>query len=293
MIPNRFLPAASVRRSVIALVAVLPLLAACGSGGDKKADQPASDLSSNPTASVEALYNNGMDALNAQRYVSATDQFSSIEANYPYSPWAVHALLMEGYTQYMNNQYTDAIGSLNRFVELHPTSTDVPYAYYLRALCYYEQISDIQRDQQDTVDAMNALQEVVDRFPGSSYARDARLKIDLCRDHLAGKEMAIGRWYQGQHFYEAAIGRFQAVVNDFQTTNHVPEALARLVEIYLVLGLPDEAKKTAAVLGYNYPGNYWYAVTYQQLDRDHLVSGAPLPRGSGSEFFSRAWDSIF
>ena len=105
--------------------------------------------------------------------------------------------------------------------------------------------------------------------------------------------MEIGRWYQGQHFYEAAIGRFQRVVNDFQTTNHVPEALARLVEIYLVLGLPDEAKKTAAVLGYNYPGNYWYAETYRQLDDDGLVSGAPLPPSSGGGFFSRAWHSVF
>ena len=293
MIPNRILPTVPVRRALIALVAVLPLLAACGGSANTKSEDTSLDASGNPTASVQTMYNNGMDALNARRYESATDQFSSIEANYPYSPWAVHALLMEGYTQYMNNHYTDAIGTLNRFVQLHPTSTDVPYAYYLRALCYYEQISDIQRDQQDTVDAMNALQEVVDRFPDSAYARDARLKVDLCRDHLAGKEMAIVRWYQEQHFYEAAIGRFQTVVNDYQTTNHVPEALARLVEIYLQLGLPAEAKRTAAVLGYNYPGNYWYAMTYRQLDRDHLVSGAPLPRGGGPGFLGRTWDWIF
>ncbi|HUB15928.1 MAG TPA: outer membrane protein assembly factor BamD [Acetobacteraceae bacterium] len=293
MIANRFLPSASVRRSAMALAAVVPLLAACGGDSDKKQeDQIALDASAQ-TASVETLYNNGMDALNAKRYTSAVDQFTAIEANYPYSSWAQHALLMEGYSQYMENHYTDAIGTLNRFVQLHPTSSDVPYAYYLRALCYYEQISDIQRDQQGTVDAMNALQEVVNRFPDSTYARDARLKIDLCRDHLAGKEMAIGRWYQEQHFYEAAIGRFQAVVNDYQTTNHVPEALARLVEVYLALGLSDEARKTAAVLGYNYPGNYWYAVTYAQLDRDHLVTGAPPPRGSGPGFLSRTWDWLF
>jgi len=293
MIPNRFLPSGSFSRPAIVLAALLPLLAACGGSDEKKAQDQIELDAATQTASVETLYNNGMDAVNAKRYSSAVDQFMAIDANYPYSSWAQHALLMEGYAQYMQNHYTDAIGTLNRFVQLHPTSTDVPYAYYLRALCYYEQISDIQRDQQGTVDAMNALQEVANRFPESVYARDARLKIDLCRDHLAGKEMAIGRWYQGQHFYEAAIGRFQTVVNDFQTTNHVPEALARLVEIYLALGLPDEAKKTAAVLGYNYPGNYWYAVTFDQLDSDHLVTGAPPPRGSGPGFFSRTWNSLF
>ena len=140
---------------------------------------------------------------------------------------------MQGYSQYLQNKYTDAIGTLDRFIQLHPAHRDIAYAYYLRALCYYEQIADIQRDQKGTEQAMNALQEVVNRFPDSSYARDARLKIDLCRDHLAGKEMEIGRYYQKQHLYEAAIGRFQRVVDDYQTTNHVPEALHRLAEVYL------------------------------------------------------------
>ena len=135
---------------------------------------------------------------------------------------------------------------------------------------------------------------MVNRFPGTAYARDARLKIDLCNDHLAGKEMDIGRWYENQHMYTAAIGRFQRVVDNYQTTNHVPEALHRLVEIYLILGLKDEAKRTAAVLGYNYPGNIWYADTYDQLRNDDLVQGAPVPSDvGGSGFFSRAWHSIF
>jgi outer membrane protein assembly factor BamD len=287
MTPTRILPLAALRRSSLVLLALLPLLAGCGGSktegsGDKT-----------PTGPVETLYNNGIDALNHQRYSSASDQFAAVEQNYPFSPWASHAQLMNGYTQYLQNHYTDAIGTLNRFIQLHPTSPDLAYAYYLRALCYYEQISDIQRDQKGTVDAMNALQEVVNRFPTTAYARDAQLKIDLCRDHLAGKEMAIGRWYQGQHFYEAAIGRFQTVVNDFQTTNHVPEALARLVEIYLALGLKDEAQKTAAVLGYNYPGSVWYADTYDQLAGDGLVKGAPHPTGSGSGIFSRALNWVF
>jgi outer membrane protein assembly factor BamD len=286
MIPNRILPPATLRRFALALLAVLPLLAGCGS---KKADTAAST----PVGPVDQLYNNGIDALNARRYATASDQFIAIQTNYPYSPWAVNAQLMQGYTDYMQNHYTDAIGTLNQFIQLHPTHRDVPYAYYLRALCYYEQISDIERDQKGTQDAMNALQDVVNRFPATAYARDAQLKIDLCVDHLAGKEMEIGRWYQGQHLYEAAIGRFQRVVDDFQTTNHVPEALARLTEIYLVLGLRDEAKKTAAVLGYNYPGSIWYADTYDQLRSDGLLAGVPPPRGGASGFFTRAWHSVF
>ena len=245
------------------------LLAGCGGKSkDENADVTA------PPAPVEDLYNNGVDALNAQRYSSANDQFNLVEQNYPYSTWAVNAQLMQGYTQYLQNNYTDAIGTLDRFIQLHPAHRDVAYAYYLRALCYYEQIADIQRDQRGTQIAMNALQEVVNRFPDSAYARDARLKIDLCRDHLAGKEMEIGRWYQGQHLYEAAIGRFQRVVDDYQTTNHVPEALHRLTEIYLMLGLRDQARRTASVLGYNYPGSVWYEDSYNDLFDAGLVQAA-------------------
>jgi outer membrane protein assembly factor BamD len=291
MTSNRTLPPATLRRFALALLFVLPLVAGCGG---KKTDATATDADATAaTAPMEQLYNNGMDALNDKRYTSAADQFSAIQQNFPYSTWATNAQLMQGYTEYLQNHYTDAIGTLNQFIQLHPTHRDVPYAYYLRALCYYEQISDIERDQKGTQDAMNALQEVVNRFPETTYARDAQLKIDLCRDHLAGKEMEIGRWYQKQHFYEAAIGRFQRVVDDFQTTNHVPEALARLTEIYLVLGLPDQAKKTAAVLGYNYPGSEWYADMYTQLHDDGLVQGVPPPRGGAGGFFSRAWHSVF
>ncbi len=168
-----------------------------------------------PTGPVEELYNNGVDALNARRFSTAGDQFSAVEQNYPYSTWAVNAQLMSGYSQYLQNKYTDAIGTLDRFIQLHPAHRDIAYAYYLRALCYYEQIADIQRDQKGTEQAMNALREVVNRFPDTTYARDAKLKIDLCFDHLAGKEMEIGRFYQKQHLYEAAIGRFQRVVDDY------------------------------------------------------------------------------
>lgn len=179
------------RRVALFLVLVLPLLGSCGSSHDD-------DANSNPTANipVETLYNNGVDALNDRRFTTAGDQFNAVQQNYPFSPWAANAQLMGAYTQYQQNHYTDAITALDQFIQLHPAGRDIAYAYYLRALCYYEQIVDISRDQKGTRDAMVALQEVVTRFPDSAYARDAKLKIDLCRDHLAGKEMDVGRWYR-------------------------------------------------------------------------------------------------
>jgi outer membrane protein assembly factor BamD len=201
---------------------------------------------------------------------------------------------MQAYAQYLQNKYTDAIATLDRFIQLHPVHRDIAYIYYLRALSYYEQIADIERDQKGTEQAMSALQEVVTRFPNSAYANDARLKIDLCRDHMAGKEMEIGRYYEKQHLYQAAIGRFQRVVDEYQTTNHVPEALARIVEVYLALGLRDEAKKTAAVLGYNDPGSEWYQETYEKLAAlGDVASNMPAPSKGSGGFFSRAWNAIF
>ena len=249
------------------------------------------DLSQVPP---EQLYNNGVDALNGKRYSASVKQFDAIEQNYPYSSWAVNAQLMHGYAEYLQNHYTEAVGALDRFISLHPGNQNIAYAYYLRALCYYEQIADIQRDQKGTQIAMGALQDVVNRFPETAYARDSRLKIDLCRDHLAGKEMEIGRYYQKQKLYAAAVNRFQRVVDDYQTTNHVPEALHRLTELYLMLGLVDQARKTAAVLGHNYPGSSWYEDSYSNL----VAEGMARPAGgqTASEaggFFSRTLGSIF
>jgi outer membrane protein assembly factor BamD len=240
----------------------------------------------------EELYNNGIDALNDKRYRTAVTQFDAIEQNFPYSSWAVNAQLMHGYAEYLQNHYTEAVGALDRYIQLHPTSANVAYAYYLRALSYYEQIADVQRDQRSTEVAMRALQEVVNRFPDSAYARDARLKIDLCRDHLAGKEMEIGRWYEGQKLYAAAIGRFQKVVDDYQTTNHTPEALHRLTELYLLLGLTDQARKTAAVLGHNYPGSPWYEDSYGALAENGMAPPVSRSESSGG-FFSRTFGSLF
>lgn len=280
------------------IAASLLLLGGCSAmkslnpwNGDPKAIVKKADPGQTP---VEDLYNNGVDAMNDGRYKAANQQFDLVEQNYPYSSWAVNAQLMQGYTQYLQNQYTEALGTLDRFIQLHPQHRDIAYAYYLRALSYYEQIADMERDQKATQQALIALQDVVNRFPDSAYARDARLKIDLARDHLAGQEMEIGRFYEKQRLYGAAVGRFQRVVTEYQTTNHVPEALHRLTELYLMLGLKNEARKTASVLGYNYPGSEWYENSYDQLVSDGLVRDASggVPRRQQG-FFARNIGSIF
>ncbi len=286
--PRPTRPRSAALSGLLALVLMLPLFLT-GCGDDKEAD--ANNVAAAP---VEDMYNNGLDALNAKRFQTAEDQFAAVQQNYPYSSWAVNAQLMQGYTQYLRNHYTDAIGTLDRFSQLHPAHHDIAYAYYLRSLSYYEQITDIQRDQHGTEQALNALRDVVNRFPESPYARDAKLKIDLCVDHLAGKEMEVGRWYEHQHLYEAAIGRFQKVVDDYQTTNHVAEALHRLTEIYLILGLKDQARKTAAVLGHNYPGSPWYSDSYADLVGDRPLGAADdMPPNGQRGFMSRAWHAIF
>ncbi|OAG71819.1 lipoprotein [Gluconobacter japonicus] len=251
------------------------------------------------TADAETLYNYGIDALRSGRYELAGGEFELLQQNYPYSGFTGNAELMEGYSYYLQGEYALSVQQLERYLQLHPTSPDAAYAFYLRALCYYEQIADVQRDQQGTVEALNALEEVITRFPQTSYARDAQLKIDLCRDHLAGKEMLVGRWYQQQRNYEAAMTRYQRVVQDYQTTNHVAEALERLVEVYLALGLKNEARQTASVLGYNYPDSQWYRYAYANLRDSKLLSDdfkQPItqkPTSKPRGFFTRAWHSVF
>lgn len=207
---------------------------------------------------VEEIYNEAYDAALAGNFKKAAPLFDEVERQHPYSVWATQAQLMAAYALYQANKYTESVNSLERFIQLNPSNPNVDYAYYLKGLCYYEQIVDVGRDQKLTRNALDSFEEVIKRFPTSKYARDARLKIDLTRNHLAGKEMSIGRWYltRGQHL--AAINRFQRVVEQYDTTDQVPEALLRLTEAYVALGLRDEAKRTAAVLGHNYPGSEWY-----------------------------------
>lgn len=237
---------------------------------------------------VETLYNRAAAALDGGNYFEARDLFEEVERLHPYSKWASNAQLMAAYASYSAQQYEDAYIALDRFIELHPGHKDVDYAYYLKAISFYEQISDVRRDQAMTKDALNAFDTLINRFPDSKYVRDAALKKDLTLDHLAGKEMEIGRYYIRRGEINAAINRFLIVVREFQTTTHVPEALHRLVESYLTLGLKDQAVRIAAVLGHNYPGNKWYAKTYALLD-DSQRSKVIANRG----LVDRTIDSLF
>jgi outer membrane protein assembly factor BamD len=230
---------------------------------------------------VEDLYNNAMNYLLDENYEKAAKGFAEVERQHPYSVWATKSQLMAAYTLYEGNKYDESIGAAERFISLHPGHRDIAYAYYLKALDYYVQIADVARDQKTTQQAMTALNEVVRRFPESKYGRDARLKIDLVRDHLAGKEMEIGRYYERQGSYLAAVNRFKRVIDEYQTTTHVPEALHRLTECYMALGLSDEAKRVAAVLGYNYPGSQWYGDTYAMVKDAAPTALAEAPVESG------------
>ncbi|MGE5546126.1 MAG: outer membrane protein assembly factor BamD [Solirubrobacterales bacterium] len=238
------------RLGAIALATAVAL-SACSEKKDDYVERP-----------VEELYNEAMDLIDKDEYYKAAKAFEEVERQHPYSAWATKAQLMSAYALYERNKYDDAIIQLDRFIQLHPGNKDTPYAYYLKGLCYYEQISDVARDQKITEQSLKSLQEVIDRFPNSQYARDAKLKVDLTRDHLAGKEMAVGRFYLERKHWLAALNRFKAVTEQYQTTTHVPEALHRMVEIYVALGMPAEAERTAAVLGHNFPGSDWYEDSY-------------------------------
>ena len=270
-------------RRILPVLLCLGLLAGCdtmktifGTGEEekKREERP-----------VSQIYNHAMDLLETGWYDTAAKEFDEVERQHPYSIWATKAQLMSGYSNYKNQKYDEAIISLDRFIELHPGNRDAPYAYYLKALCYYEQISDVGRDQKMTRLALDAMREVVRRFPNTTYARDARLKLELTQDHLAGKDMDIGRYYQHRGDYLAAINRYRTVIERYQTTTHVPEALHRLTECYLALGITDEAQMSAAVLGHNFPGSKWYEDSYALLEHRNLK-----PQRKENSWLSLLWD---
>jgi len=216
---------------------------------------------------VDTLYSAAKDRLDRGDTKLAAALFDEVERQHPYSPWARRAQLMSAFSYYVARDYTKAIQSAQRFLSIHPGNRDAPYAYYLIGLSYYEQISDISRDQKITKQSLDAMNEVVRRYPNTRYASDARLKIDLINDHLAGKEMEIGRFYERSGRWLAASLRFRNVVEGYQTTSHTPEALYRLVETNLAIGIPTEAQKAAAVLGANYPGSEWYQKAFELMQK--------------------------
>ncbi len=248
----------------MALVAVAALTAAACNGG---ANRPRLAYEERP---VELLYNTGYERLQRQRWADAVDYFQEVERQHPYSEWSRRAILMQIYAYYQNGNYAEAIAASDRFIQLFPGSPSAAYAFYMRATCHFEQIVDVGRDQGKAEEALAGLRDVARRYPGSSYATDATVKIDMVNDQLAGKEMNIGRYYQRANQPLAAIGRYKAVIDNeaFQRTSHTPEALYRLVEVYLTLGLTDEAERNGSVLGHNYPGSPWYAEAYALLTQD-------------------------
>ena len=226
---------------------------------------------------VNTLYNAAYRNLRNGNYVIAAGLFDEVERQHPYSIWARRAQLMSAFSYYAGGDHTKSIESARRFLSIHPGNRDAPYALYLIALNYYEQINDVSRDQAVTRQALDTLGEVVRRYPGTPYADDARLKMDLVRDHLAGKEMEIGRFYQHRAQWLAAVIRFRTVVDDYQTTSHAPEALMRLTESYLALGVPAEAERAAAVLGANYPHTHWYQRAYELMQRHPVPAATAQP----------------
>ena len=255
------------------LLLMTAVLAGCS--GDK-------DATVEPDLPAEELYARGQNYMAEGNFREAAKSFEEVERQHPYSQWATRGQIMAAYAYYEANQYEESVTASERFIELHPGHKDVAYAYYLMGMCYYEQISDVGRDQEMTQKSEEAFNELIRRFPDSDYSQDAELKVDLIRDHLAGKEMEIGRYYQRREFWLAGINRFQNVVENYQTTTHVPEALHRLTESYLALGMTEEAQASAAVLGYNYPGSEWYERTYALLQGQQLE-----PKAGGSSWLSR------
>lgn len=252
--------------------------------GTSKGESVSPDLSAaDKTEPVADLYNKGLEKLKDGQYKTAAKQFEEVERQHPYSGLATKAILMAAYAQYLRNGYDQAIAAAQRFITLHPGHRDAPYAYYLVALCYYEQIMDVKRDQSVTEKALASLEEVGRRFPDTAYARDAEAKSVLARDLLAGKEMEVGRYYLRKRAYVASINRFKNVIVKYQTTSQAPEALYRLTEAYYALGVQSEAQTAAAVLGHNYPNSQWYKDAYSLLE-----SGGIAPEENRESWISKA-----
>jgi outer membrane protein assembly factor BamD len=248
--------------AILTTLAIGVSLAGCAGGARVKRD------TSYIARDVDTLYATAKARLDRKDYKLAAALFDEVERQHPYSVWARRAQLMSAFSYYLIGERTESVNSATRFLSIHPGNKDAPYAYYLIALNYYEQITDVTRDQKITQQALDSMGELMRRYPGTRYAADARLKIDLINDHLAGKEMEIGRFYQRRAQWLSAAIRFRTVIDKYDTTSHTPEALLRLTESYLALGIRDEAKKAAAVLGNNYPGSKWYQRAYELMQKN-------------------------
>jgi outer membrane protein assembly factor BamD len=251
-------------RPVAALILMAMLVpAGCASSSAKRSKADTQYVARD----VNTLYTAARARFDRGQYKIAAQIFDEVERQHPYSVWARRAQLMSAFCYYLAKDYTKSVDSARRFLAIHPGNKDAPYAHYLIALDYYEQIEDVTRDQSVTRQALDALGELVRRYPDTRYAADGRLKVDLVRDHLAGKEMEVGRFYQRRKLWLASVVRFRTVIDEYQSTSHTPEALMRLTESYLALGVRDEARKSAAVLGANYPHSKWYERAYELVQK--------------------------
>jgi outer membrane protein assembly factor BamD len=253
---------------------IVSALLLTGSAGDA-AKKASKENNRYVARDVETLYNAAKNQLDRNRYKVAAVLFDEVERQHPYSIWARRAELMSAFSHYLAQDYPESIESSQRFLSIHPGNKDAPYALYLIAVAYYEQIGDVNRDQKISAQALSAMGDLIRRYPDSAYASDARLKVDLINDHLAGREMDIGRFYQRRHEWLASVYRFRKVVDSYQTTSHVPEALLRLTESYLELGVPEQAHRTAAVLGANFPGSDWYERAYALIQKNEGAGAKP------------------
>lgn len=270
-----------VRAAAMTLIAVS--LGACSSLDffSKKDDMP-------PDEPADRLYNEGLYQLNAKNNPrDAVKKFEEVDRQHPYSEWARKSLIMSAFSYYQSGQYEESITAAKRYITLHPGSSDAAYAQYLIAASYFDQIPDITRDQDRTTKAMAALEEVIRKYPTSEYANSAKQKLEVARDQLAGKEMQIGRYYLDKKDYTGAINRFKVVVTRYQATRHVEEALLRLTESYMALGIVDEAQTAAAVLGHNFPDSDWYKRAYALVKN----GGGEISENKGS-WISRAFKKI-
>jgi len=275
----------------VALTVMAAGVSACGTLGLGRPERESVQFVDEPVAQ---LYNRGGDYLDRRLYPQALVMFEEVERQHPYSSWARRAMLMEAYAHYQARQYDESIADAQRFIALHPGNESAPYAYYLVAISHFERILDVGRDQATTERALAALNDVVRRYPESSYARDARLKLDMVYDQLAGKEMEVGRFYLTRDQHLAAINRFRIVIENenYQRSSHVPEALHRLVEAYLSVGMIEEAQRMAAVLGHNFPGSQWYQRSYALMTEAGI---APVEQAEAERrgWLSRTFGAVF
>lgn len=264
-------------RGILAVGVMSLALAGCASQSDKD------DVTLDATP-PEQMYNEGLALMNEGKFTRALKRFEDLDRTHPYSDWSRKAILMQAYSSHQVGAYTDSISAAKRYITLYPANEDAPYAMFLIGEGYFKQMPDVSRDQDLTKRAQAAYQEILQRYPQSSYAGEARKRIEITRDQIAGQEMFVGRYYLDKRQYLASINRFKTVVSEYQTTRHVEEALARLVECYFALGVATEAQTAAAVLGHNFPESQWYKDSYKLL-----ASGGLEPRESGDSWISKAF----